>query len=397
MNKAFWYVVLPALLFAFLVQRFGPLAVNLPLKSVFGVAAAPAEEALRQRIVLPPGFSVTVYAADLPGVRMLRFTGTGDLLVSQPNAGAIVLLEKDADGDGHPDGRRQLLTDLSRPHGLDLRNGWLYVAETYGVVRVRYDATQRQTSGAPETVVSGIPGGGNHWSRTLKFGPDGGMYVSVGSSCNVCIEDDPLRATLLRFEPDGTKRQIYATGLRNTVGFDWHPGTRELYGTDNGRDLLGDDFPPCELNRIEKGGFYGWPYANGNRVPDPDYGRGHEADIQRSLPPVYEFRAHVAPLGMVFLKGAGLPQDYRGAALVALHGSWNRSKKQGYEVVSLHFGADGRIAERPFMSGFNIDEDVIGRPVDVAEGPDGAIYVSDDYAGAIYRVRYEVPAAASHN
>lgn len=397
MKKAFWYVVLPALLFVVLAQRFGHLTVNFPLKSVLGGAVSPAEEALRQRISLPPGFSLTVYAADLPGARMLRFTRTGDLLVSQPNGGAVVLLEKDADGDGHPDGRRQLLTGLSRPHGLDLWNGWLYVAETYGVVRVRYDAAQRQTSGAPETVVSGIPGGGNHWSRTLKFGPDGGMYVSVGSSCNVCIEDDPLRATLLRFEPDGTRREIYATGLRNTVGFDWRPGTRELYGTDNGRDLLGDDFPPCELNRIEKGGFYGWPYANGNRVPDPDYGRGHEADIQRSIPPAHEFRAHVAPLGMVFLKDAGLPQDYRGAALIALHGSWNRSKKQGYEVVSLHFGSNGRIAERPFMTGFNIDEDVIGRPVDVAEGPDGAIYVSDDYAGAIYRVRYEAPVANSRD
>ncbi|MGI2324718.1 MULTISPECIES: PQQ-dependent sugar dehydrogenase [unclassified Methylococcus] len=396
MNKALWYVVLPALLVTVLAQRFGHLTVNFPLKSVFG-GATPAEAALHRRIALPSGFSLTVYAADLPGARMLRFTRTGDLLVSQPHAGAIVLLEKDADGDGRPDGRRQLLTGLSRPHGLDLRDGWLYVAETYGVVRVRYDAAQRQISGAPEMVVSGIPGGGNHWSRTLKFGPDGGMYVSVGSSCNVCIEDDPLRATLLRFEPDGTKREIYATGLRNTVGFDWRPGSRELYGTDNGRDLLGDDFPPCELNRIEKGGFYGWPYANGNRVPDPDYGRGHEADIRRSLPPVHEFRAHVAPLGMVFLKGGGLPQDYRGAALVALHGSWNRSKKQGYEVVSLHFGADGRIAERPFMTGFNIDEDVIGRPVDVAEGPDGAIYVSDDYAGAIYRVLYRPPVTASHD
>ncbi|UZR27692.1 PQQ-dependent sugar dehydrogenase [Methylococcus mesophilus] len=397
MKKALWYLVLPAMLILVVAQRFGHLTVNFPLKSVLGGAAPPAEEALRHRLSLPPGFSPAVYAADLPGARMLRFTRTGDLLVSQPNAGAIVLLEKDADGDGHPDGRQQLLAGLSRPHGLDLWNGWLYVAETYGVVRIRYDAAQRQTSGAPETVVSGIPGGGNHWSRTLKFGPDGGMYVSVGSSCNVCVEDDPLRATLLRFEPDGTKREIYASGLRNTVGFDWRPGTRELYGTDNGRDLLGDDFPPCELNRIEKGAFYGWPYANGNRIADPDYGKGHEVDIQRSLPPAHEFKAHVAPLGMAFLKGAKLPQEYRGAALVALHGSWNRSKKQGYEVVSLHFGPNGRIAERPFITGFNINEDVIGRPVDLAEGPDGAIYVSDDYAGTIYRIRYETTPDNSHN
>lgn len=397
MNKAWWYVVLSAVLIFVLVRQLGHLTVNFPLKSVFGGVRPPAEEALRRRLHLPPGFSIAIYAADLPGVRMLRFTKTGDLLLSQPQAGAVVLLEKDANGDGRADGRHQLLTGLSRPHGLDLRDGWLYVAETYGVVRIRYDAAQRETSGALETVVSGIPGGGNHWSRTLKFGPDGGMYVSVGSSCNVCIEDDPLRATLLRFEPDGTGRQVYAAGLRNTVGFDWRPGTRELYGTDNGRDLLGDDFPPCEFNRIEKGGFYGWPYANGQRIADPDYGQGHEADIQRSIPPVYEFKAHVAPLGLIFLKGGQLPQDYRGAAIVALHGSWNRTTKQGYAVVSLHFDSHGRITERPFVNGFNLEEDVIGRPVDVAEGPDGAIYISDDYAGAVYRVSYDPQTDKSPN
>ncbi|MDD2770388.1 MAG: PQQ-dependent sugar dehydrogenase [Methylococcus sp.] len=390
MNKAWWYVVLSAVLIVVLVRQFGHLTVNFPLKSVFGGVKPPAEEVLRQRLHLPPGFNIAIYAADLPGARMLRFTKTGDLLLSQPQAGAVVLLEKDANGDGRADGRRQLLAGLNRPHGLDLRDGWLYVAETYGVVRVRYDAAQRETSGALESVVSGIPGGGNHWSRTLKFGPDGGMYVSVGSSCNVCIEDHPLRATLLRFEPDGTGRQVYAAGLRNTVGFDWRPGTHELYGTDNGRDLLGDDFPPCELNRIEKNGFYGWPYANGKRIADPDYGKGHEADVQRSIPPAYEFKAHVAPLGLIFLKGVKLPQDYRGAAITALHGSWNRTKKQGYAVVSLHFDFHGRITERPFVNGFNLEEDVIGRPVDVAEGPDGAIYISDDYAGAVYRVSYDL-------
>ena len=192
----------------------------------------------------------------------------------------------------------------------------------------------------------------------------------------------------MRYRLDGSGEEIYATGLRNAVGFDWQPGTGDLYATDNGRDLLGDDFPPCELNRIVQGGFYGWPFANGDRVPDPDYGTGQAVSIARSIPPVHGFRAHNAPLGMTFVRGTRVPAQYRGAALVALHGSWNRTRKDGYKVVSLHWQPDGTILERDFLAGFLRDEDVIGRPVDIAEGPDGAFYISDDYAGAIYRVAF---------
>jgi hypothetical protein len=221
------------------------------------------------------------------------------------------------------------------------------------------------------------------------------MYVSIGSSCNVCEESDPRRAAMVRYRPDGSGEEIYATGLRNSVGFDWQPGTGELFATDNGRDLLGDDFPPCELNRIVQGGFYGWPYANGDRKIDPDLGAGHEDEIAASLPPVHGFRAHNAPLGMTFVRGDALPEEFRGAAIVALHGSWNRTEKDGYSVVSLHWGEDG-IRERSFATGFLRDGEVIGRPVDVAEGPDGALYVSDDYAGAVYRIAYgEEPRAGA--
>ncbi len=173
------------------------------------------------------------------------------------------------------------------------------------------------------------------------------------------------------------------------MGFDWQPRTGRLYATDNGRDLLGDDFPPCELNHVVKGGFYGWPYANGNRVPDPDYGADHDDRIRASIPPAHGFRAHNSPLGITFVRGRQAPPAYRGAALVALHGSWNRTQKDGYKVVSLHWRSDGRIEERDFVVGFEEDEDVIGRPVDVAEGPDGAFYISDDYAGAVYRVAWD--------
>jgi glucose/arabinose dehydrogenase len=245
-------------------------------------------------------------------------------------------------------------------------------------------------TGELERLVTDIPPGGNHWTRTIRFGPDGWLYMNVGSSCNVCREEDPQRrAAMLRFRPDGSDEQTFATGLRNTVGFDWQPGTGDLYGTDNGRDLLGDDFPPCELNRIVQGGFYGFPVANGDRVPDPDFGEGQGDRIAASIPPAHAFGAHTAPLGMRFVRGERVPPDYRGAALVALHGSWNRTEKSGYKVVSLHWAEDGTIDERDFLVGFEQDEDVIGRPADVVEGPDGAFYVSDDYAGVIWRVAWQ--------
>jgi glucose/arabinose dehydrogenase len=368
-----------------LPERF---AVNAPmLHALFGRGIeAPAPGLVGSRIRAPEGFAVGLFAEGIANARGLLPTPLGDLLVSQPRRGRVWLLERDADGDGRADATRVLLEGLERPHGMDLHDGWLYVAEGGAVGRVRFDPRARRVEGGFERVVTGLPEGGNHWTRTVRLGPDGWMYVSVGSSCNACIEADPRRAALLRHRPDGSDQEIYATGLRNAVGFDWRPGTDELYATDNGRDLLGDDFPPCELDRVVRGGFYGWPFANGDRVPDPDLGAGREAEIAASLPPAHAFRAHNAPLGIVFLRSARLPEAYRGAALVALHGSWNRTRKDGYAVVSLHWRADGSIEERDFLVGFLEAEDVIGRPVDVAEAPDGAIYVSDDYAGVVYRI-----------
>lgn len=365
--------------------------VNVPLGSFLGWDyEVPPEKVLRERIRLPQGFSFSLYATDLPGARLLRFTDTGDLLVSLPRSGRIVLLERDADGDGQPDGRYDLLSGLNRPHGMDLWDGWLYVAEADAIGRILFDAKGGKVKGQFERIAA-LPGGGFHQSRTLRFGPDGGLYASVGSSCNVCEEKDPRRAALLRFPVEGGQGEIYASGLRNTVGFAWRPGTEELYGVDNGRDLLGDNFPPDELNVIERGQFYGWPYASGNKVADPDLGAGHEEAIRKSIAPVYAFDPHTAPLSIVFLEAEHWPADYRGAVLVALHGSWNSSVKVGYKVVSLHFAKDGKISERPFVTGFEMNEDVIGRPVDVVEGPDGAIYISDDFTGSIYRVTYGMP------
>ena len=360
------------------------------------VPETPAEDAVLARLKVPAGFTVTRFATDIPHVRFLRFTSAGDLLATQPRPGRVLLLRRDADGDGRSDGTTTLFEPMERVHGLDLHDGWLYVADSGRVRRARFDAAERRLTTAFETVVDGLPAGGNHWTRTVAFGPDGALYVSIGSSCNVCVEKDARRAAIVRYDADGRNEQVYANGLRNSVGFTWRPETGEMYATDNGRDLLGDDVPPCELNRIEPGAFYGWPFANGDRVPDPDLGAGHEADVARSVPPVHGFRAHNAPLGLTFVTSAALPADYRGAAIVALHGSWNRTRKDGYKVVSLHWRADGTIAERDFVIGFRQGDDVIGRPVDVAEGPDGAVYVSDDYGGAVFRVAYgHAPRAAS--
>jgi glucose/arabinose dehydrogenase len=356
-----------------------------------GVGATASESRLRP----PAGATVSIFAADLPNARFLRFTERGDLLVSLPRSGRVVLLQPDANGDGRSDGRHDVVTGLDRPHGLDLRDGWLYVAETDAVGRIRFDEAAGTTSGTFERLAK-LPGRGMHWTRTVRFGPDDWMYVSIGSDCNVCVEKDPRRAAIVRFHPDGSSEEIYATGLRNAVGFDWRPENGQMYATDNGRDYLGDDFPPCELDRIVKGGFFGWPFANGDRVPDPDLGTGQEDRIAASIPPVHGFRAHNAPLGITFLRGEGVPAEYRGAALVALHGSWNRTHKDGYKVVSLHWGSDDQVAEKDFLTGFlRPNEDVIGRPVDVAEGPDGSVYVSDDEVGAVYRVEWQATPARS--
>jgi glucose/arabinose dehydrogenase len=369
---------------------------NAPLlPMLFGYSVgAPPDALTRERFQLAPGYALGRFAEELDQVRFLRVTPRGDVLASQSREGKVVLLLRDADGDGRADGRQVLLSGLRRPHGMDLHDGWLYVAETDAVGRVRFDPQARSVSGDFERIVRGLPGGGNHWSRTLRFGPDGWMYVSIGSSCNVCQEKDPRRATIVRYRPDGSGEEIYARGLRNSVGLDWRPETGELFATDNGRDLLGDDFPPCELNRIEPGAFYGWPYANGDRVRDPDLGAGRDAELAATHAPVHGFRAHTAPLGIAFLRHPA-QGEYRGAALVALHGSWNRSRKDGYSVVSLHWNPDGSIQERDFLTGFERDEEVIGRPVDVAEDADGVIYVSDDHAGVIWRIARGAPGALS--
>jgi len=349
-------------------------------------AADPA--VLMSRLRLPDGFSLSVFAQGIPGARMLRTTRSGDLLVAAPGRGQVLLLVRDANGDGAADGSRTLLTGLASPNGLDFHDGYLYVAEDGQVGRAPFDHERGVVTGPYEVVIPDLPAGGNHYKKTIRFGPDGMLYLAVGSSCNVCIESDARRAALWRYAPDGSGGALYAGGLRNSAGFDWRPSDGALFATDNGRDLLGDDVPPCELNLIEAGGFYGWPFVNGFGVLDPDYGESDEANVSGARDPAFGFAAHNAPLGILFPSGESLPEAYQNAALVALHGSWNRTAKDGYKVVSLHWAADGSVEARDFISGFLEDDGVIGRPAELAEGQDGSIFISDDFAGAVYRVVY---------
>jgi glucose/arabinose dehydrogenase len=357
-------------------------AINAPL------GTSPADEkGLLARLTTPDGFSVGIYAR-VDNARVLRFSNGGHLLVANPSKDQITILDPDVDGDRRSDNSRILIDGLNGPNGIDFLDDWLYIAETDAIGRVAFDHNTGQLSGSYERLVTGLPAGENHWKKTLRFGPDGLMYVTMGSSCNACIESDPRRGAMVRYQSDGTGEEIFAEGLRNSAGFDWSPVDGEIYATDNGRDLLGDDFPPCELNLVRAGEHYGWPYANGAKIPDPDFGAGNEALIARSLAPAFDFPAHNAPLGIEFARGDRFPESHRNAAIVALHGSWNRTEKDGYKVVSLHWNEDGTIRSEDFLSGFLKDDVAIGRPAEVTEGPDGAFYISDDYANVVYRVAY---------
>lgn len=339
------------------------------------------------------GYRVDVFAQGLGNIRMVVLTGAGDLLVSRPRGGEVLRLSADRNGDGLADGSQVILSGLSRPHGLALHKGWLYVAESNAVGRVEVDE-RGALRGDYQRIVEGLADGGNHWTKSIGFGPDGWLYLSSGSSCNVCEEGDPQRATIMRMRGDGSELSVFASGLRNSVGFDWAPWNGELYATDNGRDMLGDDFPPCELNRVVEGGFYGWPYYNAERL-DPDYGELLPEGHPQNRPPVHGFAAHNAPLGIHFLRHQGQPSQR--TALVALHGSWNRSQPDGYKVVSLNWRPDGSIDEVDFVSGFLQGDILLGRPVDVVESAAGEVFITDDYSGRVYRVHRgpALPAASA--
>ncbi len=311
----------------------------------------------------------------------MALSPSGDLYLSLTQAGKVVVLP-DRDRNGAADQVITFADGLDLPHGLAFFENYLYLAETGRVIR--FPMADNRPAGPPETVVPNLPRGAGHFTRTIGFGPDGKLYVSIGSSCNVCLESDPRRAAIVRYNPDGTGEEIFARGLRNAVSFAWRPGTDELWATDMGRDWLGDDFPPDELDLVIRGMDYGWPYCNGDRVPDPDFGSPQRCAATQ--PPMLGFQAHSAPIGLRFCDGCALPQAYRGDLFVAFHGSWNRSTPTGYKVVVVSFEGGRPTGYSDFVSGWLTGSQAWGRPVDAIFGPDGALYVSDDRAGAVYRI-----------
>ncbi|MBI2493744.1 MAG: sorbosone dehydrogenase family protein [Candidatus Rokubacteria bacterium] len=349
------------------------------------LALAGAAEADVSWLTLPRGFRIEAFAAGLGGTRFLAVDPAGTLLVSIPGQGRVLALP-DRDRNGRADAVVPVAEGLELPHGLAFHAGHLWVAETGRVRRFRWDpATLRATE--PVTVVGNIPPRGGHFTRSLAFGPDGRLYVSVGSSCNVCREGDPRRAAITRYTADGSDERLFATGLRNAVGLAFHPTTGALWATVNERDWRGDDLPPDYITEVKEGGFYGWPdcfVAQGTAVRDPDF-KGDAARCARVTPPTLEIQAHSAPLGLTFYTGTQFPPAYRGSLFVAYQGSWNRSVPTGYKVVRVPF-TDGRPgAPEDFVTGFLAGGRAWARPIDLAVGADGALYLSAD---GIYRISY---------
>jgi len=350
-----------------------------------GCGASPASDgpSAAAQEGLPRGFALSVYAEGLERARFMSFAPDGTLYVGTNSDKVYALPDKN--GDGRADTVIVFSSGLRSPHSVAFKDGWLYVGETHRVIRLR-DTDGDLKADEQEVMVADLPAGGQHFTRTIGFGPDGALYVSVGSSCNVCQESDRRRAAILRFKDSNSKAELHATGLRNAVGFAWHPATKEMWATDNGRDWLGDELPPEELDLVRSGDDHGWPYCYGQRVPDPDLGSRERCAATQ--PATFEMPAHSAPLGLEFYTGAQFPEEYRGDLFIAFHGSWNRSVPTGYKVVRVRF-KDGRpVAMEDFVDVWFQGGRVQHRPVDVKTGPDGALYVSDDRGGAIFRVTY---------
>ncbi len=337
---------------------------------------------------LQPGFELTVFAEGLERPRFMSVGPDGTLYVGSNVRSGNVWALPDRNRDGRADSINVFAGGLRAPHSVAWRAGWLYVGETQRVIRLR-DTDGDLRADQREVVVAELPAGGQHFTRTVGFGPDGSLYVSVGSSCNVCEESDPRRAAILRFQPDGRGREIHARGLRNAVGFTWHPDTGELWATDNGRDWLGDDLPPEELDRIRAGDDHGWPYCYGRRIPDPETGSAERC--ARTQPATFEMPAHTAPLGLTFYTGTMFPEEYRGDLFIALHGSWNRSVPAGYKVMRVRFRDGQPVALEDFVDVWLTGGRTQHRPVDVAVAPDGALFISDDQGGTIFRLTYRRP------
>lgn len=342
---------------------------------------APVATASLDDITLPPGFAIEVYA-DVPKARSLALGDRGTLFVSTRKARSVYAVVENEDGSTRT---IEILDGMSTPNGIAFHDGDLYVAEIDRVYRYRNVEDRLESMPAGELLDIDLPSDRSHGWRYIGFGPDNKLYIAIGAPCNVC--DKPGYARIIRVNPDGSGRETYASGVRNSVGLAWHPETGELWFTDNGRDMMGDDIPPCELNHAPRPGLhFGFPHCHGGDIADPEYGK--QADCEDYTPPTQKLGPHVAPLGLSFYTGDMFPPEYRGQIFIAEHGSWNRSRKIGYRVTLVRLDGNQALSYEPFAEGWLRNEQYTGRPVDVIVKEDGSLLVSDDYAGKIYRITY---------
>jgi glucose/arabinose dehydrogenase len=357
---------------------------NGPSDSSSGKGGPPRLDALK----LPPGFSIGMYSATVPNARSIALGRKGTVFVGTRRDDKVYALV-DENGDYQADRVYVVAKDLNTPNGVAYKDGSLYIAEISRLLRLDGIDDKLDEPPRPVVVTDKLPDEKRHGWRYIRFGPDGLLYMPIGAPCNVCDPPEPIFSTVARLKPDGTGLEVYATGVRNSVGFDWHPQTKELWFTENGRDELGDDLPPDELNRAPMAGLnFGFPACHAGVIIDPEYGRGHACTEYE--PPVQQLGPHVAALGMRFYTGKMFPKEYRGSVIIAEHGSWNRSKKLGYRLMRVRLDGARAVSYEPFVTGF-LDEgkdEVWGRPVDVEVLDDGSLLLSDDHAGALYRISY---------
>ena len=346
--------------------------------------ASPATDKVLENVRLPAGFRMEVYADDVPGARSMALGQNGTLFLGSRTQGKVYAVVPARQPGAKP--TTHVIADkLLSPNGVAFRDGALYVAEINRISRYDSIESSVQQPPAPKVVRADLPKDAHHGWRYIAFGPDGKLYVPIGAPCNVCNE--PKYGVITRMNADGSGYEVFARGIRNTVGFTWHPQSNELWFTDNGRDWLGDDQPPCELNVAPRAGLdFGFPYCHAGTIADPDFGRF--GDCAKSTPPVQKLGAHVAPLGVKFYTGTAFPESYRNQVFIAEHGSWNRKQKSGYRITLVRLEGGKAVNYTPFATGFNRQDDVFGRPVDLLVLADGSMLVSDDTAGAVYRIIY---------
>lgn len=337
------------------------------------------------KIKLPAGFKIDIYADNVPNARSLVLGDKGTVFVSTRKKGKVYALV-DIDKDNKADKKYIIAENLYMPNGVAFHNGSLFVAEVNRVLRFDNIEQSLANPAKPVIVTEDFPSERAHGWRFIRIGPDNRLYIPIGAPCNICDKDG--YALITRMKLDGSHHEVFARGIRNTVGFDWHPLTKELWFTDNGRDMLGDDIPPDELNHApRKGMHFGYPYCHGKAIIDPKYGARNSC--QSYTPPARELGPHVAALGMRFYKGKMFPAEYRNQIFIAEHGSWNRSKKVGYRVSLVRLKNNRAVSYEPFATGWLQGNSVWGRPVDIMHMPDGALLLSDDKAGVVYRISYK--------